>query len=45
MSTNCSHLIRPHCDGACDGMPHKEGGRIATMVMYCDVSLFDPFQF
>ena len=28
---------RPHCDGECDGLPHKEGGRVATMVMYCDV--------
>jgi 2OG-Fe(II) oxygenase superfamily len=27
----------PHCDGACDGLPHKMGGRVATMVMYCDV--------
>jgi hypothetical protein len=28
---------RPHCDGECDGLPHKTGGRIATMVMYCTV--------
>lgn len=27
----------PHCDGDCDGLPHKQGGRVATMVMYCDV--------
>lgn len=27
----------PHCDGECTGMPHKSGGRVATMVMYCDV--------
>jgi len=27
----------PHCDGDCGGMPHKKGGRVATMVMYCDV--------
>jgi 2OG-Fe(II) oxygenase superfamily len=27
----------PHCDGDCDGMEHKTGGRVATMVMYCDV--------
>lgn len=26
----------PHCDGDCDGMPHKHGSRVATMVMYCD---------
>jgi 2OG-Fe(II) oxygenase superfamily len=26
-----------HCDGDCDGMSHKTGGRVATMVMYCDV--------
>jgi hypothetical protein len=28
---------RPHCDGDCDGKIHKEGGRVATMVMYCTV--------
>lgn len=28
---------RPHCDGDCDGLPHKQGGRVATVVMYCDV--------
>lgn len=27
---------RPHCDGDCDGLPHKTGGRVATMVMYCN---------
>jgi hypothetical protein len=27
----------PHCDGDCDGLPLKTGGRVATMVMYCDV--------
>lgn len=27
----------PHCDGDCDGKPLKTGGRVATMVMYCDV--------
>ena len=25
----------PHCDGDCDGLPHKPGTRMATMVMYC----------
>lgn len=25
----------PHCDGECDGMAHKSGTRMATMVMYC----------
>jgi len=25
----------PHCDGDCNGLPHKKGGRVATMVMYC----------
>jgi hypothetical protein len=24
-------------DGECNGFPHKKGGRVATMVMYCDV--------
>ena len=27
----------PHCDGDCAGMPHKTGGRVATMVLYCGV--------
>jgi hypothetical protein len=27
----------PHCDGDCDGLPHKRGGRVATMVMYCEI--------
>ena len=27
----------PHCDGDCDLLPHKRGGRVATMVIYCDV--------
>lgn len=28
----------PHCDGDCTGLPHKEGTRMATMVMYCTVA-------
>lgn len=36
-STESPDQYRPHCDGECDGLPHKEGGRVATMVMYCDV--------
>jgi hypothetical protein len=27
----------PHCDGDCTGLQHKNGTRMATMVMYCDV--------
>jgi hypothetical protein len=27
----------PHCDGDCNGMPHKEGQRVATIVMYCTI--------
>jgi hypothetical protein len=27
----------PHCDGDCTGLLHKNGQRMATMVMYCDV--------
>jgi len=27
----------PHCDGDCKGQPHRDGGRFATMVMYCVV--------
>lgn len=36
-STESPDQYRPHCDGDCDGLPHKEGGRVATMVMYCDI--------
>lgn len=36
-SSEAPDQYRPHCDGACDGLPHKIGGRVATMVMYCDV--------
>jgi hypothetical protein len=36
-STETPDQYRPHCDGDCDGMPHKSGGRVATMVMYCTV--------
>ena len=25
----------PHCDGDCSGLPHKQGTRMATMVIYC----------
>eukprot|EP00934_Nitzschia_sp_Nitz4_P002399 Nitzschia sp. Nitz4//scaffold25_size161228//97841//99217//NITZ4_002439-RA/size161228-processed-gene-0.165-mRNA-1//1//CDS//3329544613//2394//frame0 len=35
-STESPDQYRPHCDGDCDGLPHKTGGRVATMVMYCD---------
>jgi hypothetical protein len=28
----------PHCDGDCDGRAFKDGGRIATMLMYCDIA-------
>lgn len=27
-----------HCDAGCNGLPHKPGGRIATMIMYCDLT-------
>jgi hypothetical protein len=27
----------PHCDGDCTGSPHKNGSRMATMVMYCTI--------
>jgi len=36
-STESPDQYRPHCDGDCDGLFHKMGGRVATMVMYCDV--------
>lgn len=26
-----------HCDGDCDGLPHKAGTRMATIVMYCTI--------
>lgn len=35
-ATESPDQYRPHCDGDCDGLPHKTGGRVATMVMYCD---------
>lgn len=28
----------PHCDGECNGKPHKSGNRMATMVIYCTVA-------
>jgi hypothetical protein len=37
-STESPDQYRPHCDGDCDGLPHKKGGRVATMVMYCDTT-------
>ena len=27
-----------HCDGACDGTAVKKGGRVATMVLYCEAA-------
>ncbi|KAL3911098.1 MAG: hypothetical protein SGILL_007417, partial [Bacillariaceae sp.] len=27
----------PHCDGKCEGMPHIDGARMATTVIYCDI--------
>ena len=36
-SNEAPDQYRPHCDGECDGLPHKSGGRVATMVMYCTV--------
>ena len=27
-----------HCDGSCDGSPFLEGGRLATVLMYCEVA-------
>lgn len=27
----------PHCDGDCDGLEHKAGTRMATIVMYCSI--------
>ena len=27
----------PHCDGDCNGLSHKEGQRVATIVMYCNI--------
>lgn len=27
----------PHCDGDCTGLDHKDGQRMATVVIYCDV--------
>jgi hypothetical protein len=30
---------RLHCDGYCDNSPYIPGGRAATVVLYCDVSI------
>ncbi|KAL3932498.1 MAG: hypothetical protein SGBAC_010827, partial [Bacillariaceae sp.] len=30
----------PHCDGDCDGLDHKVGTRMATVVMYCSIPEF-----
>ncbi|CAM9640855.1 unnamed protein product, partial [Phaeothamnion confervicola] len=27
---------RPHCDGDCTGVAYKPGGRVCTMVVYCE---------
>eukprot|EP00814_Leptocylindrus_danicus_P013561 CAMPEP_0116011330 /NCGR_PEP_ID=MMETSP0321-20121206/4510_1 /TAXON_ID=163516 /ORGANISM="Leptocylindrus danicus var. danicus, Strain B650" /LENGTH=377 /DNA_ID=CAMNT_0003480555 /DNA_START=124 /DNA_END=1257 /DNA_ORIENTATION=+ len=27
----------PHCDGDCNGLPHRIGNRVATMVVYCEI--------
>jgi len=27
----------PHCDGACAGLPHRYGSRVATTVLYCTI--------
>ena len=32
-----SDEYHPHCDGACDGTKHRATGRVATMVMYCQM--------
>ena len=29
-----------HCDGNCNGRPHKRGSRVATMIAYCEVSTY-----
>jgi len=29
----------PHCDGDCNGLPHKFGQRVATMVLYCTLPI------
>lgn len=35
---NIGDQYMPHCDAACDGLPHTKGGRIATALMYCKVN-------
>jgi hypothetical protein len=34
VSFSFSSRYTPHCDGDCTGLPHKNGTRMATMVMY-----------
>jgi len=29
---------RPHCDGGCGGVKHRQRGRVATAVLYCKVA-------
>lgn len=29
---------RAHCDGSCDGSSYRNGGRVATVIMYCRVA-------
>ena len=29
---------RSHCDGGCEGTPFLTGGRVASMLMYCQIS-------
>jgi len=36
-STESPDQYQPHCDGDCDGLSHKTGGCVATMLMYCDI--------
>lgn len=35
--TTTPDQYKPHCDSDCSGMRHRQGNRVATMVLYCTV--------
>ncbi|CAN0444357.1 unnamed protein product, partial [Discosporangium mesarthrocarpum] len=35
---DASDEYRPHCDGDCTGTDYRPGGRVASMVIYCEAA-------
>mmetsp|Transcript_26301 Transcript_26301/g.81894 ORF Transcript_26301/g.81894 Transcript_26301/m.81894 type:complete len:566 (+) Transcript_26301:258-1955(+) len=35
---NATQEYMLHCDGSCDGTPFRRGGRVATVLMYCEAA-------